>query len=218
LHDLRRSATLTGAALAAALRAGTPPTEVVELSPFSPSYVRALAREYREYGVPAAPGGVQQHERPCVTNDGVAECETDVRMRWTSHAPVGDAGRVNYVEAAAAVTSDLESGVAAGSERAALRLALLAWRELGDTDVAWDRFGLDLLAISEMLRDLPDVAVFCDPPSRDDPQVPATVARLVAALAARLDRAASDDERTLVDRLSCDAAAAQLRRTAATLP
>jgi hypothetical protein len=37
-----------------ALRAGVPPTEVVELSPFSPAYVRVIAREH---GIPPARGG-----------------------------------------------------------------------------------------------------------------------------------------------------------------
>ncbi|HKO34023.1 MAG TPA: hypothetical protein VJY85_09780 [Candidatus Limnocylindria bacterium] len=41
-------------AVVAALRAGVPPTEVVELSPFSPSHVRVLAREH---GIPPAKGG-----------------------------------------------------------------------------------------------------------------------------------------------------------------
>jgi hypothetical protein len=40
----------------AALRDGVPPTEVVQLSPFSATYVRILAREH---GVPPAPGGLK---------------------------------------------------------------------------------------------------------------------------------------------------------------
>jgi hypothetical protein len=48
-------------AVVVALRAGVPPVEVVALSPFSPAYVRALAREH---GVPPAPGGVKPRKRP----------------------------------------------------------------------------------------------------------------------------------------------------------
>jgi hypothetical protein len=41
-------------AVVAALRAGVPPTEVVELSPFSPAHVRVIARQH---GIPPAKGG-----------------------------------------------------------------------------------------------------------------------------------------------------------------
>ena len=41
-------------AVVRALRAGVPPTEVIELSPFSPAHVRVIAREH---GIPPAKGG-----------------------------------------------------------------------------------------------------------------------------------------------------------------
>jgi hypothetical protein len=41
-------------AVAQALRSGVPPTEVVELSPFSPAHVRVIARQQ---GIPPAKGG-----------------------------------------------------------------------------------------------------------------------------------------------------------------
>jgi hypothetical protein len=41
-------------AVVGALRAGVPPTEVIELSPFSPAHVRVIAREH---GIPPAKGG-----------------------------------------------------------------------------------------------------------------------------------------------------------------
>jgi hypothetical protein len=47
-------------AVVAALRAGIPPSEVVQLSPFSPAYVRRLARDH---GIPAARGGPPKRVR-----------------------------------------------------------------------------------------------------------------------------------------------------------
>ena len=41
-------------AVVGALRAGVPPTEVIDLSPFSPAHVRVIAREH---GIPPAKGG-----------------------------------------------------------------------------------------------------------------------------------------------------------------
>jgi hypothetical protein len=41
-------------AVVGALRAGVPPTEVIELSPSSPAHVRVIAREH---GIPPAKGG-----------------------------------------------------------------------------------------------------------------------------------------------------------------
>ena len=38
--------------------------------------------------------------------------------------------------------ADLEHGGSLEGVRAGLRLAVMAWRELGDSDPAWDRFGL----------------------------------------------------------------------------
>jgi hypothetical protein len=45
----------------AALRQGLTPTEVVELSPYSPAYVRKIARRHE---IPAAPLGRKPRVRP----------------------------------------------------------------------------------------------------------------------------------------------------------
>jgi hypothetical protein len=47
-------------AVVAALRAGIPPTEVIQLSPFSAAYVRRIARDH---GIPAARGGPPKRVR-----------------------------------------------------------------------------------------------------------------------------------------------------------
>jgi len=57
-HEAARQAVID--AVVAALRAGVPPADVVALSPFSPAYVRVLAREH---GVPPAPGGLKPRKR-----------------------------------------------------------------------------------------------------------------------------------------------------------
>jgi len=57
-HEAARQAVID--AVVGALGAGVPPAEVVALSPFSPAYVRVLAREH---GVPPAPGGVKPRKR-----------------------------------------------------------------------------------------------------------------------------------------------------------
>ena len=57
-HEAARQAVID--AVVVALEAGVPPAEVVALSPFSPAYVRVLAREH---GVPPAPGGVKPRKR-----------------------------------------------------------------------------------------------------------------------------------------------------------
>ena len=51
-HEASRDAVVE--AVVAALRAGLSPAEVVDLSPFGPTYVRSLAREH---GIPPAQGG-----------------------------------------------------------------------------------------------------------------------------------------------------------------
>jgi hypothetical protein len=48
------------AAAVAALKAGDTPTEVAEQSPFTPAYVRRLAREH---GIPPAPTGRKPKDR-----------------------------------------------------------------------------------------------------------------------------------------------------------
>ena len=51
-HDAAQEALL--AVVVAALRQGLTPTEVVELSPYSPAYIRKIARQHE---IPAAPLG-----------------------------------------------------------------------------------------------------------------------------------------------------------------
>jgi hypothetical protein len=51
-HDAAQEALV--AVVVAALRQGLTPTEVVELSPYSPAYVRKIARQHQ---IPAAPLG-----------------------------------------------------------------------------------------------------------------------------------------------------------------
>jgi hypothetical protein len=94
----------------------------------------------------------------------------------------------------------------------------MAWHELGDTDLAWDRFGLEVLAAEQLLRHLPIAAAACDPPALGDPDVRIQLAALVAAVADRLALASRDVTGTLAHRLACDAAAGLLHRTIGLLP
>jgi hypothetical protein len=125
---------------------------------------------------------------------------------------------VKYLEAVASVVRDLGNDGSAEVARAGLRLALLAWRELGDTDAAWDRFGLKVLAAEELVRGLPVAAVACELPRRTDPDVCAAIAVLLAAVANHLDRTSQDGTRAVADRLACDAAAGQVRHALGVLP
>lgn len=125
---------------------------------------------------------------------------------------------MRYVVAVTSACTDLDGDVSGEAVRAGLRLAALAWRELGDDDRRWDPFGLDVLAAEELLRGLPEATVVCDPPSVTDPGVSSALARLVGALVDELVGWAGDRSRTLADRPACDAAAGLLRHALAVLP
>ncbi len=125
---------------------------------------------------------------------------------------------MRYIEAAASLARDMERGGPIEDVRAGLRLAVMAWRELADTDPAWDRFGLEILAAEELLRHLPIAATACDPPAPGDPDARFALAALLAAAADRLALATRDGTGTLAHRLSCDAAAGLLRCAIGLLP
>jgi hypothetical protein len=57
-HEQDRAAAI--AAVVAALRAGVPPTEVVDLSPFTAAYVRRIARDH---DIPPAPPGIKPRKK-----------------------------------------------------------------------------------------------------------------------------------------------------------
>jgi hypothetical protein len=124
---------------------------------------------------------------------------------------------MNFVDAAAAVSDELAVGTPGQPARAALQLAVMAWQGLGD-DTAWDRFGLEVLAVSEFLTVLPDTVLVCDPPHPGDPHARLALTHLVSTLAAQFEAAAGDDGQALADRLAYDAAANRLRRAIGWLP
>jgi hypothetical protein len=125
---------------------------------------------------------------------------------------------MRYIDATASITRDLEHDGSLDAVRAGLRLMVMAWRELGHTDPAWDRFGLEVLAAEELLRDLPIAATACDPPAPGDPEVRSGLAVLLAAVANRLALASRDATDTVAHRLACDAAAGILQRAVGLLP
>ncbi|MEU3455350.1 hypothetical protein ABZ671_17395 [Micromonospora sp. NPDC006766] len=103
--------------------------------------------------------------------------------------------------------------VAAG----AMYLACEAWRQLAGRDLAWDRFGLELLDVRARLYSEQDVTVDAAAPVRDDAETRLAVTSMVEQLACYHDRCASDHRFGLAERLSHDAGAQQLRRAAAAL-
>ena len=118
---------------------------------------------------------------------------------------------MDLLDAVTDVSGDLATGKTGEPARAALRLALLVWRELAGSDTSWDRFGLEVRAVCETLTALPDTVLLCDPPAQDTPQIRVAVAGLMEMLATHLDVAAADESVTLVDRLTFEAAAVGLR-------
>jgi len=119
---------------------------------------------------------------------------------------------MRYIDAAEALCSEIETDSVGEAVRGGLDLALRAWHDLGP---AWDRFGLDLLAADEFLRDLPATVVECDVP---DGSERGALVRLLAAVIAWLEGAAADEHRQLAERLGYDAAANQVRRAMTALP
>ncbi|MBQ1028942.1 hypothetical protein KBX26_02830 [Micromonospora sp. C97] len=125
---------------------------------------------------------------------------------------------MNYAEAAREIAARLARGgddvVAAG----AIQMAIEAWKCLAGTDLAWDRFGLELLDVrARLYSDHDDVLVDADVPVRDDAETRLAVTALLEQLARHHDRLASDDQSDLARRLSHDAGAQQLRRAVAAL-
>ncbi|MEV4830609.1 hypothetical protein AB0K25_20100 [Micromonospora sp. NPDC049257] len=122
---------------------------------------------------------------------------------------------MRFMEAAEVLAARLADGdddLAAGG---ALQLMIDAWRYLGGSDPAWDRFGLEVLDVrSRMYPD--EVAVAADVPDADRPQLRTAVRDLVEQLARHHERHAVDHD-DLAHRLSHDATAQQLRRAAAAL-
>lgn len=132
----------------------------------------------------------------------------------TSHQADG----VKYVDAAREITARLARGgddaVAAG----AIQLAIEAWKCLAGTDLAWDRFGLELLDVrARLYSDHDDVVVDAGAPVRDDAETRLAVTALLEQLARHHDRLAGEDQGDLARRLSHDAGARQLRRAVAAL-
>jgi hypothetical protein len=124
----------------------------------------------------------------------------------------------DYVEAAAELCDELGGGAPAEAIRGGIRLALLAWQELGSTDAGWDGFGLDLLAADELLRFLPIAAIVCEPPDPTNPALRAAITGLLHAVADQLDQVSQDSSLSTANRLASDAAAGLVRRAVAVLP
>ena len=127
---------------------------------------------------------------------------------------------MTYHDAVVTVTADLDDDTDVGGQAvgAGVRLALVAWRHLGAADGRWDRFGLEVLAMLELLPDLTDVAVVCDPPDIDDPAMLGALRTLLLATARRMDGMAADPGLEVARRLSWEAAAIGLRRAVEVLP
>ncbi|MEV4210172.1 hypothetical protein [Micromonospora sp. NPDC049662] len=106
-------------------------------------------------------------------------------------------------------------GIAAAG---AVQLAIEAWKSLAGTDLAWDRFGLELLDIrARLYSDHDDVVVDAESPTHDDAETRRVVAVLLEQLARHHDRLAADHHDDLASRDLHTAAAQQLRRAVATL-
>ncbi|MEV4824538.1 hypothetical protein [Micromonospora sp. NPDC049274] len=124
---------------------------------------------------------------------------------------------MEYAEAAremmARLADDADDVAAAG----VIQLALEAWKRLAGTDLAWDRFGLELLDVRARLYADHDVVVDAEAPVRDDADTRLVVATLMEQLARYHERQATNDRDDLARRLSHDAGAQQLRRAAAAL-
>jgi hypothetical protein len=76
----------------------------------------------------------------------------------------------------------------------------------------------EILAVNELVPELADVTVDCDPPQAGDPRNAARLAPRLMALAACLDARAADVSRALADRLAHDAVAIAVRHAIELLP
>ncbi|MEU7673548.1 hypothetical protein AB0C42_01870 [Micromonospora taraxaci] len=125
---------------------------------------------------------------------------------------------MTYAEAAREITARLALGVDDTVAAGALQLAIEAWKCLAGTDLAWDRYGLELLDVrARLYSDHDDVVVDAGAPVRDDAETRLAVTALLEQLARYHDRLAADDRDDLARRLSHDAGAQQLRRAVAAL-
>jgi hypothetical protein len=96
--------------------------------------------------------------------------------------------------------------------QADLLLAGRAWTQVGRDSMAWTRFGLSLLTVHAALYPLPaPIVLTVDAPPTDSPSLRRSVAGLVAAVAQRLERTASDVQVPVGRRLALAAAVIQLR-------
>lgn len=125
---------------------------------------------------------------------------------------------MTYAQAAREITARLAHGVDDTAAAGALQLAIEAWKCLAGTDLAWDRYGLELLDVrARLYSDHDDVVVDAGTPVRDDAETRLAVTALLEQLARHHDRLAADDRDDLARRLSHDAGAQQLRRAVAAL-
>ncbi|WBC05305.1 hypothetical protein [Micromonospora sp. WMMA1976] len=125
---------------------------------------------------------------------------------------------MDYIEATKVVCADSADAWDDTTAAGAVQLAIEAWKGLSGTDLAWDRFGLEMLDIrARLYADHDDVVVDAAAPTRDDVETRHAVATLVEHLARYHERLAARDDDDLARRLDHDAAAQQLRRAAAAL-
>ncbi|MFF0097716.1 hypothetical protein ACFYO8_00150 [Micromonospora sp. NPDC005257] len=125
---------------------------------------------------------------------------------------------MDYIEATREVCAGLADALDDTTAVGAVHLAIEAWKRLSGTDLAWDRFGLEMLDIrARLYADHDEVVVDAAAPARDDAETRRAVATLVERLARYHERLATCDGDDLARRLAHDAAAQQLRRAAAAL-
>ncbi|BCY11012.1 hypothetical protein [Actinoplanes sp. L3-i22] len=123
---------------------------------------------------------------------------------------------MEFTQAARAVIEDLKAGNELALA-AAVALALRAWRTLAAGDpTAWDLFGLDVLAVQQMLYVQVQVEVQADPPHDDGP-TRALLQQLVGQLADHHAQRAATGTDSLDERLEHEAGSIQLRRALAVL-
>ncbi|MEW2386004.1 hypothetical protein AB0873_28480 [Micromonospora sp. NPDC047707] len=125
---------------------------------------------------------------------------------------------MKYVEAAKEISARLRGEAGDLAAAAAMHLACEAWKRLAGSDIAWDRFGLELLDLrARLYSDHREVVVEAEAPVRDDAETRLAVTGMLELLARYHERCAVDERFELARRLSHDAGAQQLRRAAAAL-